>query len=166
MRAHAASQIAALGNAENESAGIEMGFRYLGSPILPDGPEEDDAFDAIRYSPRTDPGVRLPNVYLDDGTAVHDVLGQWFTLLVFEEGTERAIAVAAESQGIPLKVVRLPRRWTSLYGASPLLVRPDMHIAWRGQVSSITDATAILTRAVGLASVAQPIARIPVLMTA
>ena len=49
--------IAALGNAENESWGIEFGYRY-------DGVEGDP----VVYEPTTAPGARLPSVFLRDGS--------------------------------------------------------------------------------------------------
>ena len=56
--------IAALGNAENESWGIEFGYRYdgvLGDPVV--------------YEPTTAPGARLPSTFLRDGSALYDRLG-------------------------------------------------------------------------------------------
>jgi len=152
LRALASASIAKLGNAENESLGIEMGFRYTGSPILPVGPEEDADFDPLRYIPRTDPGTRLPNVFLADGKPLHDLLGLWFTALVFEEGSGRALQQAAEELCIPLKVVTVPLQWACLYGAPALLVRPDVYVAWRGSApASAAAAKAILQRASGWA---------------
>ena len=49
--------IAALGNAENESWGIEFGYRY-------DGVEGDP----VVYQPTTAPGARLPSTFLRDGS--------------------------------------------------------------------------------------------------
>ena len=62
--------IAALGNAENESWGVEFGYRY-------DGVEGDP----VVYQPTTAPGARLPSTFLRDGSALYDRLGPWFTLL-------------------------------------------------------------------------------------
>ena len=56
--------IAALGNAENESWGIEFGYRY-------DGVEGDP----VVYQPTTAPGARLPSTFLADGSALYDRLG-------------------------------------------------------------------------------------------
>src|SRR5215475_3291107 len=55
--------IATLGNAENESWGIELGYRY-------DGVEGDP----VLYQPTTAPGARLPSVFLRDGRALYDQL--------------------------------------------------------------------------------------------
>lgn len=165
-RAHAAAEIARIGNAENESVGIEMGFRYLGSPILPDGPEDDLDFDPVRYTARTDPGVRLPNVFLDDGSPIHDHLGPWYTLLQFSAGAGGEIPSVCKELGIPLTVVTVPAKWQALYGAPAILVRPDMHIAWRGEINGASDAAVIVKRATGRQLTSQAVARIPLLVTA
>lgn len=151
LRTEAASRIAAIGNAENECWGIEMGFRYLGSPILPDGPEVDEEFDPLRYTPRTDPGTRLPNVFLQDGSALYDQLGPWFTLLLFGDGSGKAVAQASAAMNVPVKVVGVSDpQWAALYQAQAILVRPDQHIAWRGACpATVAEAAAVLQRALG-----------------
>src|SRR3546814_7419475 len=70
-RAEVAAKIAALGNAENESWGVEFGYRYDGSPVVcaePDPP----AIDPLTYHPTTWPGARLPHIFLEDGSSVQD----------------------------------------------------------------------------------------------
>src|SRR3546814_4467287 len=70
---HMAEEIERLGNAENESWGIEHGYRYAGSPIIaPDGTPEPP-FDPDSYRPTTWPGARLPHYYLEDGNALHEI---------------------------------------------------------------------------------------------
>ena len=66
----------------NEMIGAELGYRYLGSPIV--APEEGEPFyDFMEYRPTTCPGARLPHVWLDDGSAMQDRIGydHGFTLL-------------------------------------------------------------------------------------
>lgn len=76
-------EIAALGNAENESWGIEHGYRYDDSPVI--WPAEADetvpVFDPLVCTPTTWPGARLPSLFLGDGRALYDILGPIFTLL-------------------------------------------------------------------------------------
>lgn len=158
LRLHAAQRIAELGNAENECLGIEMGFRYDDSPILPQGPAIDEEFDPLRYTPRTDPGARLPNVFLADGSPLHDRLGPWFTLLLFGDVAGSSAEQAARAMKIPLKVLHVTEpRWAALYAAPAILVRPDQHVAWRGDCPSTTaEAGAILRRATGWAPAHQP----------
>ena len=64
----------------NEMIGAELGYRYVGSPIIreePGGPEH-----LFReYVPTTWPGARLPHVWLDGHVALQDRLGPGYTLL-------------------------------------------------------------------------------------
>jgi 2-polyprenyl-6-methoxyphenol hydroxylase-like FAD-dependent oxidoreductase len=134
-RAEAGRRIAALGNAENESLGIELGYCYRGSPVLCGEAGAEAPDDPVRYEPTTVPGVRLPSVLLEDGTAVHDRLGPWFTLLAVGTRPCGALAAAAARRGVPLEVLRIEDAAArAVYGdGSLLLVRPDGHVAWRGR---------------------------------
>lgn len=131
-REAAGRRIEELGNAENESWGVEYGYRYDQSPVIctePDAP----AIDPLTYHPGTWPGVRLPHVYLNDGQSVHDKLGLWFTLLAVDTVDGRAIEAAAQGLGIPLATVSLHRPdLIGIYERGLVLVRPDQHVAWRG----------------------------------
>src|SRR5207245_1564892 len=64
-----------------EILGIEAGYRYAASPLIwPEDGAAPDA-DSSRYVPLVCPGARLPHVWLEDGTALHDLLGPGYTLL-------------------------------------------------------------------------------------
>ncbi|HSI01390.1 MAG TPA: FAD-dependent monooxygenase [Reyranella sp.] len=111
--------IAALGNAENESWGIEFGYRY-------DGVEPNP----VVYEPTTAPGARLPSVFLRDGSALYDRLGPWFTLLRFGDADPSPLIDAAP---VPLETVIIADpEIAPIYEAKLVLVRPDTHVAWRG----------------------------------
>ncbi|WP_439540586.1 FAD-dependent monooxygenase [Sphingomonas sp.] len=132
-RMEASEKIAAYGNAENESFGIELGYAYVGSPIVVNEEGDRASDDPINYSPTTTPGARVPSVYLADGSNLYDHLGEWFTLLVFAPTDTSAIEAAAQSAGVPLTMVRLDiAGHEQLYPEPALLVRPDQHVAWRG----------------------------------
>ncbi|MCF8531770.1 MAG: FAD-dependent monooxygenase [Reyranella sp.] len=123
--------IAALGNAENESWGIEFGYRY-------DGVEGDP----VVYQPTTAPGARLPSVFLSDGSALYDRLGPWFTLLHFGGADPSAVI---DDAPVPLDVVYLDEpALAPIYETKLVLVRPDTHIAWRG--NSCADGAAVWRR--------------------
>lgn len=133
-RREAGEKIGALGNAENESFGLELGYSYDASGIVHTDPAAEISRDPLHYRPSTAPGVRLPSVYLADGSNMYEHIAPWFTLLCFEEECDGAgMKAAAEALGVPLDVVRVDiSGHEAIYKGPAVLVRPDQHIAWRG----------------------------------
>jgi hypothetical protein len=133
-RREAGARIAALGNAENESYGIELGYAYTDSGVICAEPDAQVPGNVVNYVPSTIPGVRLPSVLLADGTPIYDRLGPWFTLLCCGVPPSAALLAAAETRGMPLAVLRLDAPdLQEVYGRGLILVRPDQHVAWRGR---------------------------------
>lgn len=131
-RRELAAKIAGIGNAENESWGIEHGYRYDESPIIV---HEGDAgaVDPLVYRPNTVPGARLPHVFIEDGVSIQDRLGRYFTLVTFDGSDGAEVLEAARTREVPLEVLTLDRPdLRPIYERTYLLVRPDQHIAWRG----------------------------------
>jgi 2-polyprenyl-6-methoxyphenol hydroxylase-like FAD-dependent oxidoreductase len=137
----------------NEMIGAELGYRYVDSPIIcniPGGPEH-----LFReYHPTTWPGARLPHVWLDDGTPLQDKIPDGYAILKLAgakadaSGLERAIA----AHGAPVKVLDLPDRTArEVYGYDLVLVRPDMHVVWRGNAAP-EDAAKVAAVATGHAA--------------
>jgi hypothetical protein len=152
-RAEISAGIAELGNAENESYGIEFGYVYHRSPIVAVEQDIEPPPDPLHYTPTTMPGARLPSTFLKDGSALFDRLGSWFTLVNFGKSDAGPFVVAAEKAGIPLQVLNLEEpSLERVYGRDVLLVRPDQHIAWRGSENSASDAATILAHALGWGS--------------
>jgi hypothetical protein len=92
----------------------------------------------------------LPHVFLADGISIHDKLGMYFTLIVFGGAGQAAEAerLLAGSK-IPVEVLAIEDSHAAgIYHYPYLLVRPDQHIAWRGQ-SLPGDLGNILNRAAG-----------------
>jgi 2-polyprenyl-6-methoxyphenol hydroxylase-like FAD-dependent oxidoreductase len=146
------ARIEQLGNAENESFGIEFGYAYNQSEIVAAAPAADYPADPVRYHPTTLPGVRLPSTFRKDGTALFDHLGEWFTLIDFGSGDRDAFAAAAKKMDVPLAVLAIDEpELERVYGKSMILVRPDQHIAWCGPSNVAADAEQILRRALGWA---------------
>lgn len=145
------SKIAALGNIENESWGVEHGYRYDDSPIIVHEADPPPV-DPITYRPSTWPGARLPHVFLTDGDSVHDKLGLYFTLLVLREMDISAFESAAQACGVPLSVAKVTEPGLRIiYERDLLLVRPDQHVAWRGD-SVPNDCVILLQKIVGRGS--------------
>lgn len=148
-QAAAGARIAALGNAENESWGIEFGYCYQGSTIIAAEPGAAVPDDPLRYEPVTLPGARLPSLFLADGTAVFDRLGPWFSLIATGVAPDAGLVAAAARRGMPLAVLALEDPAAlAVYGRGLLLVRPDQHIAWRGTGAPAAP-DAVVGRALG-----------------
>ena len=87
------------------------------------------------YRPTTAPGSRAPHAFLSDGRSTLDLFGKGFTLLRLgadaphPSGLERAFG----ERRVPLTIVSIadPAIGT-LYERALVLVRPDGHVAWRG----------------------------------
>ena len=120
----------------HELHGIELGYRYTQSPLI--ALEDSGEDSGVRYyRPTATPGARLPHLWRADGTAVHDALGGGFTLLGVAAAPDAATAdawiAAMRRISAPIEVVRMPEAHLRRhYGANWLLVRPDLHVAWRG----------------------------------
>jgi 2-polyprenyl-6-methoxyphenol hydroxylase-like FAD-dependent oxidoreductase len=114
--------------------GVEAGYSYAGSPLIADEPGNVAEWEISRYVPKAMPGARIPHMWLSDGSALQDRLGQDFTLLDLEGDCDTAAIEAAFSKvGAPLEVLRLDeKRVREVYGKSVFLLRPDLHIVWRG----------------------------------
>lgn len=132
-RAELAGKIKEIGNAENESRGIEHGYSYAGSSIICN--ETDDEFqdDPLNYTPTTTPGYRPPAIYLEDGTPIFAQFGAGFTLLDFGSSGSELFEKYAANSGIPLtRRIMADDHARNLYGYNLVLIRPDQHVSWRG----------------------------------
>lgn len=123
--------------------GIQLGLRYVGSPIVAAEADPPPSDEPNVYRPSGYPGMRAPHVPAPDGRSLLDHFGRDFTLLVFgdEAGAqEREWQESAERLGVPLAILR----WTdavarALYGADCVLIRPDHHVAWRGAADAKSE---------------------------
>jgi hypothetical protein len=116
----------------NEMIGAELGYRYAGSPLIceePGAPEDDFR----SYVPGTWPGARLPHVWLDGHVAVQDRIGPGYTLVRFSGEDASSFTKAFKALGAPFDVLDLrDARARDVYGVDLILLRPDLHVAWRG----------------------------------
>ncbi|MCG8441953.1 MAG: hypothetical protein MI723_09095 [Caulobacterales bacterium] len=92
-------------------------------------------------------------MFLAGGEPLFDRLGPAFTLLCFGGATGDALARAAEEAGAPLKVVAVDdAHAAALYERKLVLVRPDQHVAWRGDAPPDDHAAArIIETVTGMA---------------
>jgi 2-polyprenyl-6-methoxyphenol hydroxylase-like FAD-dependent oxidoreductase len=122
----------------NDMIGAELGYRYVDSPIIcdiPGGPEH-----LFRtYEPTTWPGARLPSVWLDDGTPIQDRLPKdGYTLLRLGKSAADLAPLAKAIAAYGAKATSLDLRDAApraVYGYDLLLLRPDLHVVWRGNTA-------------------------------
>lgn len=118
----------------NRMIGAELGYRYVDSPCIdniPGGPEHRVG----EYHPSVWPGSRLPHCWLDDGTAIQDHLPETYILLSLgnKPPDTTKIHKSFEATGAPVTEVKVESdRIRDLYGFDFLILRPDMHVVWRG----------------------------------
>lgn len=136
IRAAAGERIRQAKEREFNTLGVILGYRYEDSPaIVPDG-TAPPPLHFRDYVPSARPGCLAPHAWLDDGSSLYDHFGRGFTLLsdrgADDLDLDRARRDAAEL-GVPLKRLSMPsRRIEELYAARHILIRPDQHVAWRG----------------------------------
>ena len=131
--------------------GLQLGYRYEDSPIVvPDGtpPTPDDPENFVASAR---PGQRAPHVALADGRSTLDLYGRGFVLARFgaaaPDGAE--IAGAAKARGVPLRTVTIDKpEAADIHERKLVLVRPDGHVAWRGDHPP-ADALGVIDRVRG-----------------
>jgi 2-polyprenyl-6-methoxyphenol hydroxylase-like FAD-dependent oxidoreductase len=134
----------------NEMIGAELGYSYRGSPLIAPEPGEGPRSDFRNYVPTTTPGARLPHAWLDDGSAMQDRIGYGHGYCLLRLGGTRAdtsgLASAFAALGAPLQILDVPgERPRDVYGCDLLLLRPDMHVAWRGNEAPAEGLAAMAT---------------------
>jgi 2-polyprenyl-6-methoxyphenol hydroxylase-like FAD-dependent oxidoreductase len=120
---------------EFASLGVQLGARYDSSPIIAADGSDPPGDDPALYRPSACPGGRAPHLRLADRSSLYDHLGRFFTLLRFHgRGADtRSLEAAAGSRGVPLKIVDVDlAAGRDLYERDLALIRPDLHVAWRG----------------------------------
>jgi len=136
----------------NEMIGAELGYRYVDSRLIAAERGEGPPHEFMTYVPSTWPGTRLPHVWLKDRTAVQDRIGygDHYTLLRLDgrndaAGFDRAFAAV----GAPFRLLALDDvHARDVYGHGLMLLRPDMHIVWRGNAPP-ADAAKLARMATG-----------------
>jgi 2-polyprenyl-6-methoxyphenol hydroxylase-like FAD-dependent oxidoreductase len=121
---------------EFRTLGIVLGTRYEDSPIVvPDGSAPPpDHF--MLYLPSAHPGCLAPHLWLADGSSLYDHFGDGFTLLIAHGDPRDAddFSAVAAARSVPMKMLSLAdARLRARYEARFTLIRPDQHVAWRGE---------------------------------
>ncbi len=148
-RAALAPDILAAKTREFRALGIVLGQGYVGSPIVVSDATPPPTFDPMTYVPSARPGQRAPHAWLSSTRSLYDTFGAGFTLLVTEGAANLdetyALTIAARQLGAPLAIITPNLAGLGdLYGARLALVRPDGHIAWRGERMRAQDCDMIM----------------------
>lgn len=138
------------------SQNMHLGNRYFGSPVCVFDEDEDLAAvnaeneDAVNYRPTTRPGCRAPHAWLADGRSTLDLFGKTFVLVISSSVADpRLLLAAAQQRGVPMATYQLTEPATQkLYEKAYVLVRPDGHVAWRGDEIPV-DALGLLDAVTG-----------------
>ncbi|WP_425467022.1 hypothetical protein [Paracoccus luteus] len=141
--------------AEFYARGVVLGYCYRDSPAIADDGTQKDWRPSLDYTPSATPGCIAPHCWLADGSSLYDHFGAGFTLLVTRDADPAQIDAARsaiEAEDIPLTVLA-PQddRLAGLYQAPLVLIRPDQHVAWRGDRAPSRD---VLERLLGRRAVA------------
>ncbi|WP_233833740.1 FAD-dependent oxidoreductase [Paraburkholderia sp. ZP32-5] len=125
---------------EWHSLNMHLGNRYVDSPVCVYSEREDreqiaaEYEDGVNYRPTARPGCRAPHAWLADGRSTLDLFGRSYVLLSFgpDDDVSR-FAAAARDVGVPLVLHAIDEpAVAALYEKRHVLVRPDGHVAWRG----------------------------------
>ncbi len=118
-------------------SGIVLGYRYLKSPIILYEGDDDGADQAsYNYMPTTRPGGRIPHLWLKDGSAVQDHLRGGYALIrcAPRAAWVETLGEAFQSLRCPFQVLDVSDvpQAREVYERDYVLLRPDLHVAWRG----------------------------------
>ena len=154
-RPNVAAAIHATKTGEFHSLELTLGYDYGESTIVvtEDPPEVETATSTeTGYRPTAVAGHRLPHHWMAPGDSLYDRLGTEFTLIGDLSGPVAVRLVdEARSLDVPLSLMDVRgEEWRDRFGADLVLVRPDQHVAWRG--NQIDDPVDIVRRVVGYAS--------------
>lgn len=122
--------------AEFYALGVVLGYCYLNSPVVVDDGTGVNWVRSRDYHPAAIPGCLAPHRWLGE-TSLYDLFGDGFTLLVLADGHREDIERArkeAATNAVPLKILELTEpALLELYQQPLTLIRPDQHVAWRGE---------------------------------
>jgi 2-polyprenyl-6-methoxyphenol hydroxylase-like FAD-dependent oxidoreductase len=123
------------GRSDPTSENVKLGYCYDHSPIVwPDGTAgpPEDVWDFV---PSARPGSRAPHAWIGENRSMLDLFGHGFVLLRFgkEPADVQTLVQAAAARAVPLQIVEIVNPDIErLYERKLVLVRPDGHVAWRG----------------------------------
>ncbi len=115
-------------------AGLNFGYFYQSSPIIVYDGEAAPPYTMGEFTPSTAPGARLPHIWLPGRRSLYDAMGPYYTLLRLDPDIDvSSLTNAAAAACVPLTVLDVSgSEPAELFSHNLILVRPDQHVAWRG----------------------------------
>jgi 2-polyprenyl-6-methoxyphenol hydroxylase-like FAD-dependent oxidoreductase len=110
-------------------------YAYEESPVCVADGTPPPPRGALSFTPSSRPGSRAPHAWLEGGGSTLDLFGDGFTLLRLGAAPSdgQGLCEAAERRSVPLNDVEIiDPPVAAIYQAGLVLVRPDGHVAWRG----------------------------------
>ena len=114
--------------------GLNFGYFYDRSPIIAYDGEQAPTYTMGTFTSTTVPGCRVPHLWIEGRRSLYDAMGPDYTLLRLDPTVRvNGIVAAAAQRGLPLAVLDVKSHEVSeFYRHKLVLVRPDQHVAWRG----------------------------------
>jgi len=112
--------------------GLNFGYYYDHSPVIHYDDEQPPSYDMGTATPSSVPGCRAPHFWLPDGSSLYDQMEKGFALLTFSHDSCSSFMNEALHRNIPITHIATPRPELACYKHNCYVVRPDQHIAWRG----------------------------------
>jgi hypothetical protein len=137
MRAEIGRQARDLYIQQQCCSGLNFGYFYENSPVVAYDGEPPPVYSMGQFTASSVPGCRAPHFWLGDGRSIYDALGAGFGLLRFDPSVPVGeIVAAAAKRGFPLVVHDIDDpEARAIYARKLVLVRPDRHVAWRGDAA-------------------------------
>jgi 2-polyprenyl-6-methoxyphenol hydroxylase-like FAD-dependent oxidoreductase len=126
-------------------AGLNFGYFYADSPIIPRDDSDPPAYSMGSFTPSSVPGCRTPHLWLAGHASLYDLHGAGYALLRFDPTINvDSLLLAARSRAVPMKLVDVdPAHRGDVYQHALVLSRPDLHVAWRGDAVPANPTTLI-----------------------
>lgn len=152
LRAQIGAAIREVKAREFNTLGVVLGSHYRGSPLVSGDGTAPPPSSVSHFTPSACAGDLAPHAWLADGRSLYDGFGPGYTLLAAGGWTAADAAQAAKDAaelGVPLHLYQPGHDGLAqLYQARLALIRPDQHVAWRGD-SWPHDGKALLRQVCG-----------------
>ncbi|MPZ47658.1 MAG: monooxygenase [Betaproteobacteria bacterium] len=114
--------------------GLNFGYYYDRSAVIAYDGEPQPSYTMGSFTASTVPGCRAPHLRLEGRRSLYDAFGPGYNLLRLDPAARvTGIVAAAAARRVPLTVIDVAAgEARDLYRHKLVLVRPDQHVAWRG----------------------------------